>query len=107
MFADRTNWRLAQNQLTEAVDAVRAGQTKLLDLTVSNPTRVGLEYDAAAILAALHSPQALDYDPQAKGLLAARQAVAAYYADATGSRPRAGNVSPERIVLTTSTSEGY
>ena len=84
MFADRTNWRLAQNQLTEAVDAVRAGQTKLLDLTVSNPTRVGLEYDAAAILAALHSPQALDYDPQAKGLLAARQAVAAYYADQNG-----------------------
>ncbi len=107
MFAERTNWRLAQNRLTEAVEAARAGKAKLLDLTVSNPTRVGLQYDATTILAALHSPQALDYDPQAKGLLAARQAVAAYYADTSGSRQRASNVSAERIVLTTSTSEGY
>ena len=108
MFAERTNWRLAQNRLTEAVEAARGGQAKLLDLTVSNPTRVGLQYDAMAILAALHSPQALDYDPQAKGLLAARQAVAAYYADQNG---RAASdvlaVSTERMVLTTSTSEGY
>ncbi len=107
MFADRTNWRLVQNRLTEAVEAARAGKAKLLDLTISNPTRVGLQYDAAAILAALHSPQALDYDPQAKGLLAARQAVAAYYADRSGSRQCASNVSTDRIVLTTSTSEGY
>ncbi|MGB8062636.1 MAG: pyridoxal phosphate-dependent aminotransferase [Candidatus Sulfotelmatobacter sp.] len=107
MFAERTNWRLAQNRLTEAVEAARAGRAKLLDLTVSNPTRVGLQYDAAAILGPLPSPQALDYDPQAKGLLAARQAVAAYYADAIGSRQRANAVSTERIVLTTSTSEGY
>lgn len=111
MFAERTNWRLAQNRLTEAVEAARAGGAKLLDLTVSNPTRVGLQYDAAAILAAMHSPQALDYDPQAKGLLAARQAVAAYYADRNGAGQ--GNThdlpasSLERIVLTTSTSEGY
>ena len=112
MFAGRTNWRLAPNRLSEAVEAARAGQAKLLDLTVSNPTRVGLQFNAAAILAALHSPQALDYDPQAKGLLAARQAVAAYYGDSNGGAQRniAGDVpdvSTERIVLTTSTSEGY
>jgi alanine-synthesizing transaminase len=111
MFADRTNWRLAQNRLTEAVEAARARRVKLLDLTVSNPTRVGLEYDAKAILAALHSPQALDYDPQAKGLPAARQAVVAYYADRSGGAPQnaseISDVPTERIVLTTSTSEGY
>ena len=107
MFAERTNWRLAQNRFSEAVEAARAGRAKLLDLTVSNPTRVGLQHDAAAILAALHSPQALDYDPQSKGLLGARQAVAAYYADPIGGRQRASSISTERIVLTTSTSEGY
>jgi alanine-synthesizing transaminase len=113
MFADRTNWRLAQNRLSEAVEAARAENAKLLDLTISNPTRVGLEYDAAGILAALHSPQALDYDPQAKGLLAAREAVAQYSFErcGRGQRDVASNVStmvdPERIVLTTSTSEGY
>jgi alanine-synthesizing transaminase len=107
MFADRTNWQLAQNRLTEAVEAARARRVKLQDLTISNPTHMGLQYEAAAILAALHAPQALDYDPQAKGLLAARQAVAAYYADRSERRQCPSNVSTERIVLTTSTSEGY
>jgi alanine-synthesizing transaminase len=115
MFSQRTNWKLATNRFTQAVEQVRAAGTRLLDLTVSNPTRVGLRYDSAAILAALASPWALDYDPQSKGLLAAREAVARYYRErsARGEGDVAGNVStdasvdPERIVLTTSTSEGY
>jgi alanine-synthesizing transaminase len=44
----------------------------------------------------------LDYDPQAKGLLSARQAVAHYYAQDHSTR-----VDPEFLCLTTSTSEGY
>lgn len=102
MFSERTNWKLVQNRLTLAIEAERAKGERLIDLTVSNPTRVGLQYDAAAILAALSSPRALDYDPQAKGLVGARQAVAAYY-----RADHAADVDPERIVLTTSTSEGY
>src|ERR1700751_4522821 len=112
MFAERTNWHLAPNRLTEAIEAARAAHAKLLDLTASNPTRVGLDYDSAAILAAANSPRALDYDPQAKGLLSAREAVARYFSEQCGGeRDVASNVSttvdPERIVLTTSTSEGY
>jgi aspartate/methionine/tyrosine aminotransferase len=116
MFSERTNWRLAQNRFTQAVEEVRARGGRLLDLAASNPTRVGLEYDSAAILAALRSERTLDYDPQAKGLLSAREAVAQYYGlrCARGVRDVASNVStsgtevdPERIVLTTSTSEGY
>ena len=110
MFSERTNWRLAQNRLTRALEQARANGAKILDLTASNPTRVGLEYDSRAILTALSSEQALDYDPQAKGLLAARRAVAEYYRDrSAGSRDVASNVSTdvERIILTTSTSEGY
>ncbi|MGO9085076.1 MAG: pyridoxal phosphate-dependent aminotransferase [Candidatus Sulfotelmatobacter sp.] len=103
MFSERTNWKLARNRFTEALEEVRAGGAKILDLTVSNPTRVGLEYDARAILAALSSPRALDYDPQAKGLLPAREAVARYYGLEHGVR----DLDAERIVLTTSTSEGY
>jgi alanine-synthesizing transaminase len=103
MFSERTNWKLAQNRFTEALEQVRAGGAKILDLTVSNPTRVGLEYDSRAILAALSSPQALDYDPQAKGLLPARQAVAEYYRSEHGVH----ELDAEQIVLTTSTSEGY
>jgi len=77
MFSERTNWRLAQNRFTQAVEEARARGEKVLDLTASNPTRVGLSYDSAAILGALGSARALDHDPQAKGLLAARGSVAA------------------------------
>ena len=116
MFSERTNWRLTPNRITQAVEELRAGGAQLLDLTASNPTRVGLQYDAEGILGALQSRRALDYDPQAKGLLEARQAVARYYFErcSPGERDVASNVStaraegdPERIVLTTSTSEGY
>jgi alanine-synthesizing transaminase len=115
MFSERTHWTLGHNLFTRAVEEARATGAHLLDLAVSNPTRVGLEYDSAAILGALASPRALDYDPQAKGLVVAREAVARYYRDlsARGDRDVESNVStgidldPERIVLTTSTSEGY
>jgi alanine-synthesizing transaminase len=123
MFSERTNWRLTQNRFTRAVEEARARGTRVLDLTASNPTRVGLEYDSRAILEGLRSERALDYDPQAKGLLSAREAVARYYGErcSRGERDVASNIStnragspggrlevdPERIVLTTSTSEGY
>jgi alanine-synthesizing transaminase len=113
MFSERTNWSLGLNRFTQAVDEVRASGRQILDLTVSNPTRAGLEYDSAAILSALSSPRALDYDPQAKGLPSAREAVAGYYRNRAGKGDRASDVSAnnrvdaERIVLTTSTSEGY
>jgi len=102
-FSDRTNWKLAQNRLTQAVEEARAVGAKLLDLTVSNPTRVGLEYDPHAILAALGSARSLDYDPQPKGLVSAREAVAGYYREQHGVQ----DLDAQRIVLTTSTSEGY
>ena len=102
MFSDRTNWKLAQNRFTQALAEVRAAGAKVLDLTVSNPTRAELKYDAQAILGALASPHALDYDPQSKGLREAREAVAGYYREEHAIRADA-----EQIVLTTSTSEGY
>ena len=76
MFSDRTNWKLAQNPYTRAVEQARQAGVHLLDLTVSNPTRIGLKYESQTILSSLASEHALDYDPQAKGLLAAREAVA-------------------------------
>ena len=103
MFSDRTNWKLAPNRFTQALAEVRAGGATILDLTVSNPTRVGLQYDEGTILGALASPKAIDYDPQSKGLREARDAVAAYYRDQHDIR----SLDPEQLTLTTSTSEGY
>lgn len=76
---------------------------EFFDLTTSNPTRVGIRYDGDAILAALANAESLDYDPQPKGLLQAREAIAAYYRE----QHDAYDVNPESIILTTSTSEAY
>ncbi|HWW13193.1 MAG TPA: pyridoxal phosphate-dependent aminotransferase [Candidatus Dormibacteraeota bacterium] len=103
MFSDRTNWKLTRNRLTEALDQVRSSGARVLDLTVSNPTRAGLRYDEPRILQALASPHSMDYDPQPKGLPSARAALAEYYQTAHGIR----DLDPERLILTTSTSEGY
>jgi alanine-synthesizing transaminase len=100
-FAKRSNWNLTPNRLSEALAAHRASGKPLLDLTVSNPTECGFEYDRSAILSALSNPAALSYEPNPKGLESARQAVAGYYAD------RKEDVSVEDIFLTTSTSEAY
>jgi alanine-synthesizing transaminase len=103
MFSDRTNWKLTRNRLTEALDEVRSSGARVLDLTISNPTRAGLRYDQPLILQSLASPQALDYDPNPKGLPSARAAVAEYYK----TSHRIHHVDLDRVILTTSTSEGY
>ena len=101
MFAERTNWNLAANRLSEALARHRAGGKRLLDLAASNPTECGFEYDGEVILAALRNPAALRYEPNPKGLESTRLAVTEYYS-AHGAL-----VSAEDIVLTTSTSEAY
>src|SRR5580692_12787388 len=102
MFSNRTNWKLTRNRLTEALEELRSTGVPVLDLTISNPTRAGLTYDAPQILQSLSSPQSMDYDPQPKGLPVARAAVAAYYQAQHGI-----HIGPGRLLLTTSTSEGY
>lgn len=102
MFSQRTDWKLAPNRLSQALAEVRASGVDVLDLTVSNPTRADLHFEKETILASLAVPQALDYDPQPKGLLQARQSVADYYGADHGEE-----VDPESIILTTSTSEAY
>jgi aspartate/methionine/tyrosine aminotransferase len=101
VFADRTNWNLEANPLSEALARNRAEGKPLLDLTISNPTECGFECDSRAILQALVNPASLAYEPDPRGLLRARQAVAAYYA------ARATEVPADGIILTTSTSEAY
>ncbi len=101
MFADRTNWNLKANPLSEALAQYRAAGKPLLDLTISNPTECGFDYDSRAILQALANPANLAYDPDPRGLPGARQAVAANYA------ARGASVPADRIFLTTGTSEAY
>jgi alanine-synthesizing transaminase len=91
---------LSINTTTRTLEALRRRGIDILDLTVSNPTKVGLDYPAD-LLAPLASPEALSYDPQPMGLRSAREAVAADFAR------RGLVVPPEHIALTASTSEAY
>lgn len=101
MFAERTNWNLDANRLSKALARYRACGKPLLDLSASNPTDFGFEYDAPAILRALSNPASLTYNPDPRGRLSARQAVAAYYGR------KGTDVAVEEIFLTTGTSEAY
>jgi alanine-synthesizing transaminase len=110
MLSARTNWQLTANRLSLAVEAHRQQGRKLLDLTASNPTSCGFEYDAARILNAFIDPMALRYEPDAKGMLRARCAVAGYYRELLLSQPAPERLLTElkdRLLLTTSTSEAY
>ena len=100
MFSGRVPLHLERNRLTEALDARRAEGQPVIDLTLSNPTRAELDYPKD-LLAPLADPRALTYDPQPFGLVDARRAVAREY-------ERQGlDVSPDRIILTASTSDAY
>jgi alanine-synthesizing transaminase len=104
MFSSRTAWNLTTNRFTEAVERKRRAGSELLDLTASNPTTCGFQYDADAILGALNNSKSLTYEPSAAGIAEARAAVAKYYVSRANGSPV---ISVDDLLLTTSTSEGY
>ena len=101
MFSSRTNWLLTPNRLSELLRERRQRGLPILDLTESNPTRCGFALDVEEILAPLHNPRALTYEPDPRGLPTARAAVAQYYSE------RGVLLDPDQIFLTASTSEAY
>jgi hypothetical protein len=100
MFSSRVPGELEPNRVAQAVRRARTDGRSLIDLTVTNPTRVGIHYPPG-ILITLSDPAALTYDPHATGAPDARAAVARDYLR------RGINVAAHRIVLTASTSEAY
>ena len=100
MFSGRVPARLELNKVSQALATRRREGRPFLDLTISNPTRVGLAYPPD-LLAPLADPCGLDYTPTPFGLTEARRAVAVDFAR------RGMDVPIERIALTASTSEAY
>jgi hypothetical protein len=104
MFARRAAWDLRPTDFARHVAARRAAGLPILDLSESNPTRCDLAPTAelADALAELARDRATaHYEPDPRGDLSARTAIAAYHAR------RGARVAPEQIVLTAGTSEGY
>jgi alanine-synthesizing transaminase len=100
-FSRRTGWDTGESALAGAVRRAREAGRRLCDLTVSNPTVCGFEYDGAGILKALGDAGSLVYDADPRGMLSAREAVCGYYGD------HGASIGPEQVILTTSTSEAY
>ena len=107
MFASRTNWRLEPNRFATALEEHRRRGKPLLDLTNSNPTTCGFRYPEEQLFAALNNRRMLRYEPESQGLPQAREAIADYYRGRPGFLGRETCVNPERIVITSGTSEAY
>jgi alanine-synthesizing transaminase len=100
MRSSRLPPNLDPNALSRAIGDIRRGGGRIIDLTESNPTRVGLTYPPD-LLAPLADAEGLTYDPQPLGLWPARAAVAADF------RRRGIAISADRVAITASSSEAY
>src|SRR5712691_6601575 len=96
MFSRRSNWNAEINRFTKAREDRRSRGELLLDLTVSNPTRVGLPYPTEELAGAMARAARAPYDPQPLGIASAREAVANEIGCDAGD-----------VVITASTSEAY
>jgi alanine-synthesizing transaminase len=99
-FSSRFHWDAKPNRLAQILAKKHAEDAPVIDLTQSNPTQAGFQYPLD-VIRAFDDSSMLSYEPSPRGSLAAREAVSAYYAK------RGHDVSPDRILLTASTSEGY
>jgi aspartate/methionine/tyrosine aminotransferase len=92
-FSNRTNWNAAINRLTAARQREGAD---LLDLTQSNPTRAAIDYPLDELAEVMGRAARASYDPDPRGLISARQALATEL-----------GCSADDLLLTASTSEAY
>ncbi|HEY8946776.1 MAG TPA: pyridoxal phosphate-dependent aminotransferase [Polyangiaceae bacterium] len=100
-LSERSGLDRAPNRLTEALDALRRAGNPVVDLTVSNPTTAGIEYESEALGRALAHPRSLRYEPHSLGAPGAREAICASWAEL------GVDVTAERVLITATTSEAY
>lgn len=92
LFSKRAEWSAPVNELT----LERRKRGALVDLTETNPTRASLAYPHDELADALARGARAAYDPDPRGLLSARVALAEHL-----------GCSPDDLLLTASTSEAY
>ncbi len=96
MFSSRIAWLAEPNAISRMLAGKKAAGATVLDLTESNPTQAGFAYPEEELLAGFRDPRMLMYHPESAGLLEARECIG-----------RHCGVAPDRLVLTSSTSEAY
>ncbi len=100
-YSRRLPWLLSSNPFSKSIEEKRLKGVPLLDLTVSNPTLVFSDYPHSAIARAYAGIRNFTYQPNPAGLYDARSAVSEFY------KSRNIAISPDRLLLTASTSEAY
>jgi aspartate/methionine/tyrosine aminotransferase len=96
MLSRRTRWDAPVNRIALArAERLRSGR-EILDLTESNPTRAGISYPLDELAEIMSRAAREPYAPDPRGLLRAREALAAQL-----------TCHPDDLVLTASTSEAY
>jgi len=101
MFSSRFNYELSDNLLNNLLKEKNSNSEKILDLTISNPTLAGFDFNSSEILSAISGAESIQYNPNPRGLLTARSAVSNYYKNAGYV------IKPDSIFLTSGTSEAY
>jgi len=92
--------RIPSDLRPTAIAARRLEVAVPYDLAGSNPTACGIPYPGT-LLAGLAEPSGLRYEPDPRGIEAAREAVAADFLR------HGAEIDPRRVVLTASSSEAY
>jgi len=100
VFSRRTGWELSPNALSRALASRRAAGGSVVDLTVTNPTAVGLLHPPSLFAGVMDSGVS-GYEPEPLGITRAREQVAAYY------RSRDCACDAGEVFLTASTSEAF
>jgi len=101
VFSRRTNWNFLSNELTLLRERKILEGKPILDVTESNPTKCNFDFLFSEIISSLNSEENILYSPNPKGNLQARETICKYYAE------RDISISPEQIILTSSSSEAY
>ncbi|TGK01515.1 pyridoxal phosphate-dependent aminotransferase [Leptospira langatensis] len=101
LFSQRFEFHSGENELYFLVKQYKEKEENWIDLTLSNPTKARLVYPSEAILHSLSKPGGIEYDPNPKGILSARETVSLYY------RERGLDLLAEDLFLVSSSSEAY
>jgi len=109
-FSSRVAWPIQVNALARLKAAIAAEGGGWLDLSESNPTRVGLPSLFSLGAEPREGAQAAEwprlYEPDPRGSRRAREAISLFYGSGAGGRS-AFAPDPERLFLCASTSEAY
>lgn len=99
MFSNRIHGESELSPLFRRREQLLAEGRSILDLTILNPTLVGVEYPLDRIREAITRSSGVEYEPHPFGSIDARKAISRDY------RERGIEIAADRICLTSSTSE--